>query len=644
MCGISGFINFSKKIDFNFKNISKLMINQLKHRGPDFSDTWTDNQNIALGHSRLSIIDLSRNGNQPMISTTKNYSIVYNGEIYNFLDIKKEINQNYDYQFQSNTDTEVLLAGIEVFGIKQMLQKCEGMFAFAIWDNKNKILHIARDRFGIKPLYYYLDNNYFVFSSELKPFKYFPKINLKIDLKSVDSFLKYNYVPAPLSIFQNIFKLQPGEYISINSKNRNIEKKYYWDVEDLIYDKKNKNSNHNLSVNKVENLIANSVSKHMISDVPVGTFLSGGIDSSLISVLAAKHSTNKIKTFTIGFYDNEFDEAKYAKKIANYIGTDHHEHYFDEKDLINLIPNIGNYYDEPFSDSSQLPTLLISKLASNHVKVVLTGDGGDEIFRGYNRYNWSNKLSTIIKILPQTTRSLFVKILNNENIIRAIGALPILNSYQNNKDKITKVLNLLKSKSNEELYQILIENNYNNSDLIKDNNLSNSKYLLIDNINLKSNFNLRMQITDIKNYLHDDILCKVDRASMSFGLETRVPFLDNNTVDYMMKVTQDKSNNSLINNKQILKNILNKHLPKNLFNRKKMGFAVPLSKWLDQDLHSMIDEIFSKANTQNIGIFDYNNLDNLLKCHRNGIQRNQYQIWSVLIFNLWYKNFFHENI
>ena len=443
MCGISGFTTFNK-VKFDKKKKLIDITNIIKHRGPDDSGYWLDyNNDIYLGHRRLSILDLSKRGNQPMISNNQRYIISFNGEIYNYKSIRKNLESKLDIKFKNNTDTTVLLELISLYGVEKSLKLIEGMFAFALFDQKDKSIYLARDLYGEKPLFYYLDDNFFVFGSELKVIKkFFHPNKLSIDFNSAELFSGLGYVPASKTIFKKTYKVMPAEILKF-SKNKLVSKKK---IQNLQSFKKDFDLDESSTLHKVANLVENSVKKMMIADVEIGCFLSGGVDSSLIAALMQKNSRRKIKTFSVGFREKSFDESQYSKKIANYLGTEHHEIIVSINDLIKNIENINNIYDEPFGDSSCLPTELISRYASQHVKVVLSGDGGDEVFMGYNRYLFSERIKKIQKYSPLFLRMLFKFLIN----VIPIGFYDNLNSRLQKKyglqaisHKIQKISNLI---------------------------------------------------------------------------------------------------------------------------------------------------------------------------------------------------------
>lgn len=634
MCGIAGII--SRDINSR-KMFVENMSNKLIHRGPDNKGIW-ENNIITLGHTRLSIIDLSVNGNQPMISSSGRYIIVFNGEIYNSKEIKKKIINNFNIIWQGHSDTEVLLNSIETLGIEETLKVCRGMFAFGIWDEKEKSLIIARDRIGEKPIYFGSDSNKFFFASELKALREIKNFEFSINSQAINSMLTLGYVPTPITIYNNVFKLKQGTYAIIKNINQ-IEFKTWWKINDN-YKTEKKSGNYIEYQNYLEKLLDSSVNEQMISDVPYGSMLSGGIDSSLITAIMQKNSNDQIKTFTIGFQENDYNEAKHAKKIANYLNTDHHEFYIDNSDALKLIPNIADIYDEPFADSSQIPTILISNIISKNLSVCLTGDGGDELFGGYNRYIWAKKFWFIIKILPKSSRHILSKMLsligiNNLNLVYRIINIIFLNiiKVNNSKSKINKIINILKSSNEKDLYFRLVtqlEHNVTNFPEYSSSNYKIVKDNIWSNKNIK--FEEKLMYLDTKTYLPDDILVKVDRAAMANSLETRIPLLDKRIVEFSFSLPLEfkiKKNKGKI----ILRNILKKYINPRLIDRPKQGFGVPLDNWLRTSLKEWSEDmLFSNAKSENI--FNKKEIEKIWYNHQNGFN-NQYSLWNIIIFNAW---------
>ena len=635
MCGITGILGNK------FINSEKIysMTKVLSHRGPDKSDVYLEKDNgVYLGHTRLAILDLSNSGDQPMLSNNGRYVICYNGEIYNHLELRNEI---INYKWIGSSDTETILALIENYGIQRSLKMIKGMFAFCIYDKKDKKIYLARDRFGEKPLYYSNTNESLFFGSELKVFKFCDEINFELDQNAISSFMRYGYISSPLSIYKNIKKLQQGHYLTFDINTKKININNYWSLINTIkYSIQNKyDEDLKLAKNKIETLIENSVKKQMISDVPLGCFLSGGIDSSLVTALMQKNETKKINSFTIGFKENDYNEAQYASKVANHLGTDHHELYLDDKDALNTIPYISSTYDEPFADPSQIPTFLISKFASSKIKVALTGDGADELFGGYNRYIWLNKIASYPFVLRKFFSNIILNLSpNNWNILLKYFDFFLPNSLKVSLPghKIHKLAHLLKYKTQKEIYDQMISF-WNESQNLLIANSYNSSFNEFDNFCEIEDFENSMMGYDAYKYLTDDILCKVDRAAMNFSLETRAPFLDYEIFETAWKLPlKFKLNPKTGETKIILRKILSQYVPDKIINRPKMGFGIPLEHWLRGPLKNWMLDLLSEKKLNDSGIINSNLVKIYIDEHFNGSRNWQYHLWNLLIFQSWY--------
>jgi asparagine synthase (glutamine-hydrolysing) len=646
MCGINGFYSKSSS---TFNNVIIKMNSAISHRGPDTNGSWMDKDSgIVLGHQRLSIIDLSTTGNQPMRSNSERFILTYNGEIYNHLEIRKELEKiNSNVNWRGNSDTETLLEAIDFWGIDITLNKIDGMFAFVIWDKKNRCLILARDRIGEKPLYYGYqgegDEKVFLFGSELKALKVHPQFKGEINRDAIALQLRHNCIPAPYSIYRDIYKLLPGNYLKFKEsdlkKNLIPASKIYWSlVETAIYGNNNQLQNSEKDIKEeLEKQLKLSVKKQMISDVPLGAFLSGGIDSSTIVSLMQSQSIKPIKTFTIGFEESEYSEAKYAKKIAKHIGTHHTELYISSKKAMDVIPKLPTVYDEPFSDSSQIPTFLVSQLSKEHVKVALSGDGGDELFCGYNRYLVGKKLSAILNLIPLTLRksvSSSIKLISEENWTKISKFLPVLNKYSNFGDKVYKGTNALEAKTIYDMYYSLCSHWKNPTEAVL-NSIEPGTLLTefkpkLDDLNDQQ----QMMVLDLLTYLPNDILVKIDRAAMASSLETRAPFLDHKLIEYVWKVPHSlkfKNNQG----KWILRKILAKYVPKNLIERPKMGFGVPIDMWLRGPLKDWAENLLSEKRLKQEGYFDSKLIRMKWEEHLSGNRNWQSDLWNILMFQAW---------
>ena len=642
MCGIVGVL--SENNQSLFDKINKLL-KTFKYRGPDNTGIWVDQNNqVSLGHLRLSILDLSSSGNQPMTSSNDRYKIVYNGEIYNFKSLKLELEKDNNTKWKSSTDTEVLLEHISKYGLENSLKKINGMYAFGLWDKKEKKLVICRDRFGEKPLYYGWIGKDFVFCSEINPIRKIYKDNLKINMFALSLYTQYGYVPSPYSIYDNVFKLEAGTFIEISKKRERFEilKKQNFFNPVNEYNQLNDNKT---SIEKIHQNLINSVSEKLVADVPVGVFLSGGIDSSLITSIAQKkyyeNNSKPIKTFTIGFKDEKYDESIYAKKIASFLKTDHHEEILGKKEIIDIIPKLNNIYGEPFADYSSIPTYLVSKLAKKNVKVVLSGDGGDEIFGGYVRYFYAKRIDSFKNFFSPKFLKIIKKILLAtspkfyDKIYDLLSSFLFQNKISFIGDKVHKFGKVIDSADEKEIYFKIInlwENCINESKYFKEFSSTQNEKIWNSQISIER----KMMLSDLENYLVDDILVKVDRASMYNSLECRAPFLDYNLFQESLKL----KNNHLFSKsegKMILKKILNEYLPNKLFKRPKMGFGFNLGKYLKIDLK---DWVYSLINNKSLdhGLFDNKQILEALEDHIKNRKDNTHKLWSILAFQDWYLN------
>jgi asparagine synthase (glutamine-hydrolysing) len=643
MCGLAGILLKSHQSQISLQDTISTMTDSLHHRGPDDGDIWVDNDaRIAFGHKRLSIIDLSNNGLQPMHSKSRKYVITYNGEIYNHKELRKELEKSGHNQWYGTSDTEVILVAIEHWGLENAISKFIGMFAFSLWDKEEKLLYLVRDRMGIKPLYWSVQNGTFLFGSELKSLKVTGLLKSEIDLNSLALYMKYKYVPCPTTIFKNVFQLEPATILQFD-KNNNIKKIKYWNLNDVVKTGIDNCNNSDDSIDDVINIINEAVKCRLVSDVPIGAFLSGGVDSSAIAALMQQNSTTPVNTFSIGFTNDSYDESHYAREVSQKLGTNHTEFILETQDALDVIPKLPQIYDEPFSDSSQIPTYLVSKLTSDEVKVALSGDGGDEIFGGYNRYIYADKYFDKINRLPESLQKLFrilIYALPKNTWNNIFSCLPKKLNHSQGGDKLYKLADVV-GKNKVEMYERLISDWQFNEKLFnfdieyRDIELSLPEFM-------NNGFSVEyMQLMDQSYYLPNDILTKVDRASMSNALEVRVPFLDHRIVELMWRQPRThKINNGI--SKVILKKILGDYVPSVNFERAKTGFSLPISEWLRGDLRDWAEDLLDDKKMNQHGLLNYRIIRKKWDEHQSGKNNWHEHIWSILMFNAWYEHWIKE--
>jgi len=618
------------------------MTDVLTHRGPDGRGVWVDEtRGIALGHRRLAILDLSELGHQPMISSSGRYVIVLNGEIYNFRVIRAELEEK-GCVFKGHSDTEVALGAIEQWGFDTALLRFNGMFAVALWDRQERVLRLARDRAGEKPLYYGRVGKDFIFASELKAFRKHPAFKAEVDRKALALYLQYAYVPAPYSIYKNIFKLPAATVLTITdlSQRKFAEPKPYWSAQDVVgYGQVNRfQGDESQAAMQLEVLLKDAVKMRMESDVPLGVFLSGGIDSSLVSALMQEQSSLPVRTFTIGFHEKAYNEAVKAKAIAKYLGTEHMDLYVRPQDSLAVIPHLPDIYDEPFADPSQIPTYLVSKLTREHVTVALSGDGGDEVFGGYNRYFWGNNIWNKIKWAPQGMRRLGAQTLTalSAETWDAIGNfLPNRFRLKTLGHKMHKLAGVLNAQDAYDIY-FKLASFWDGAAVVfpKDNARG------VDPISGKRGvFDIKdfcewMMFKDLVTYLPDDILVKVDRASMAVSLETRAVYLDHRVIEMAFTLPPTFKVKGY-QGKNILRNILNSRVPKALFEGPKMGFAIPLDVWLKGSLRDWAEHLLDEKKIAQEGFFDPQEIRKKWDEYLGGKRNWQYYLWIILMFQAW---------
>ncbi len=649
MCGIAGFI-VNKESSFNYDSVIQKMTRELIKRGPDDEGFWKNENNTQfLGHRRLTIIELSKKGSQPMLSKDNRFIISYNGEVYNHKIIRQKLDKEFNCKWDSNSDTETVLSSIEKYGIKKSLEIFHGMFAFAVIDRFKKKLYLARDANGEKPLYYGIVNNSFIFASGLSSLTYFPGFEKKINDDALKYYLDFSYIPEPFSIFENINKLEKNSYLEFDLEKKKIIKIYkYQTNSDFKIFRTNQNNDY---LNELNKILKKSVESTMTSDVEVGSFLSGGTDSSLITAIMQSISGKKIKTFSVAVDDKKYNEKEYSRAISKYLKTDHNEIEVSEKNLIDEAKIIPEIYDEPFGDSSQIPTSLISKFASSKVKVILSGDGADEFFGGYNRYIGIQKISKYFKYAPYYLRNLLGRFLNSlpENIINLLEIILVksrLSNIPSNRiyEKMIKFSSLLvKCRNQEDIYLLILKNfgsEFNIKLIDKKTSFNNDLELKISSlIKEDKEHHENMMTIDQEFYLPNDILTKVDRASMHYSLETRMPFLNPNVIEF----SKTLPNNLLIKNgngKIILKNLLKKYIPEEYVERPKMGFSVPIDLWLKDSLNSWANNILDPKKIEKFGIINSSIVNKMFEMHNNNKRNFGTQLWNIIVFQNWLNKFY----
>jgi len=637
MCGIAGLID--PRLAGNRERLEARaagMADALAHRGPDGSGVWSDAAaGLALSHRRLAIIDLTPAGAQPMLSVDGRWAITYNGEVYNARDIAR-VPELSGISYRGTSDTEIILESVARRGLDRTLADLNGMFAIALWDRSTRTLHLVRDRLGIKPLFYSTTAGTVRFASELKAFAADGQDLRRIDPASVASFLRFGYVPAPHSIYCDVAKVMPGEVLSI-ARGGGVSRRRYWSLtqaaevgraDPLILGDEE-------AVHELHNLLADAVASQMISDVPLGAFLSGGIDSSTIAALMQRTGRGPVRTFSIGFPEFGFDESKHAAAVARHLGTEHEEMIVTAADALAVVPSLPEFYDEPFADSSQIPTYLISKLTRRHVTVALSGDGGDELFAGYNRYSFAEKLASRLSIFPAAMRRGAAALLDNlpvgfaDTVARFAphGMLPAQPG-----DKLRKLAEVLPLDAGG-IYLRLVSQYADPSALARGNAEHVLDWNQYGDMSDVSSLLERMQLIDTATYLPDDILQKVDRASMAVALEVRPPLLDHRVVEFAFRLPRRlRVRNG--ETKWLLRRVLDRYLPRQLVDRPKMGFGIPLAEWLRGPLRDWSEDLLDPARLGG-GFIDIQTARRLWDEHLSGRRNRAYALWNVLMFEAW---------
>lgn len=660
MCGLAGVLGFVAADQQELSNTLQQMITPLHHRGPDDQGTWFDvDADVGLAHARLSILDLSPAGHQPMVSASGRYVIAFNGEIYNHLDLRgkvqgardlfpssSSIGEGINAEWRGHSDTETLLAGIEAWGLEATLKKSIGMFAIALWDRQTQTLTLARDRLGEKPLYFGWqgggNERVFLFGSELKALKAHPAFSADIDRGALCLLLRHNYIPAPYSIYQGIAKLKPGCLLSVSLAQPDPKIWKYWDAVEVARAGVAQPfiGTPDQAVDALEVLLKDAVRQQMMADVPLGAFLSGGIDSSTVVALMQSQSARPVKTFTIGFNEEGYNEAVHAKAVAKHLGTEHTELYVSPQQAMNIIPCLSSLYCEPFADSSQIPTFLVSQLAKQHVTVSLSGDAGDELFCGYNRYDLTSRLWKKISLIPAPLRKLAASGITavSPGFWDKVGSfIPSTNRYAALGDKLHKGAGVLTSPTVDDLYLGMVSHISDPASLVI-GGYEPPTHLIGQRPDLNGLSDVeRMMVLDTISYLPDDILVKVDRAGMGVSLEGRVPFLDHRIVEFAWSLPlQYKLHDG--HTKWPLRQVLYRHVQKELIDRPKMGFGVPLHQWLRGPLREWAENLLSEERLQREGYFHPEPIRQMWAEHLSGRRNWMARLWNVLMFQAWLEN------
>jgi asparagine synthase (glutamine-hydrolysing) len=642
MCGIAGFWQIERSASEETEILMRMGA-AMKHRGPDDCGTFFDaSSGMGMVHRRLSILDLSSAGHQPMASSSGRYMIVFNGEVYNWKEIRYELGSRCEWK--GHSDTEVMLEAFDRWGVEDAIKRFVGMFAFALWDRTERNIRLVRDRLGIKPLYYGFVGRAFVFSSELKGLRQYPGFEGQIDLDALALYMRHNYVPSPHCIYKGICKLPPGCILTLSSPHAKPELRRFWSAEKIAQNglRSLVSADDPEIVELLEQKLREAVGLRMIADVPLGAFLSGGIDSSTVVALMQLQSSRPVKTFTIGFDESDYDEAAYAKRVAAHLGTDHTELYLRSEDALNVIPSLASIYDEPFADSSQIPTLLVSRLARQSVTVSLSGDGGDELFGGYTRYFLLKPVWNRLRRFPLLVRKAAAQLIyavpptQIDFAYRLVKPLfPAGKRWSGVGDKVHKFAPYLQQEGPELLYLQALSHWASPSEIVTGSQEPDTVRGFIRRSAWLPNIEEVMMLTDLVNYLPDDILTKVDRASMSVSLEARVPMLDHRVVEFAWSLPLSvKVRNGV--GKWILRQLLHKYVPTELLDRPKMGFGVPIGTWLRGPLRQWAEDLLSAQSLRSHNFLDVEIIRLRWQEHLSGVRNWAYLLWDVLIFQEWY--------
>ncbi|WP_456384906.1 asparagine synthase (glutamine-hydrolyzing) [Desulfolithobacter sp.] len=643
MCGIAGFIKSGQGENSALENIASGMIATLRHRGPDSHGVWVDGESgIALAHSRLAIIDLSSAGHQPMHSASGRLVLIFNGEIYNFREMRQALEaEGSAPAWQGTSDTEVLLAAFEAWGVERALQAAVGMFALALWNRTEKTLFLARDRMGEKPLYYGWQQGVFLFGSELKALKTHPAFSGEINRDGLTLYLRHGYIPAPWSIYQGISKLSPGHLLRFRqTSGKPVEViSPYWQLKDVI-EKAWQNpfdGDESEAVQELERLLDKSLQGQMVADVPLGAFLSGGFDSSTVVALMQARSTRPVKTFTIGFHEKRYNEAEHAKTVARHLGTDHTELYVTPEDAMEVIPRLPLIWDEPFSDSSQIPTFLVSELTRNHVTVSLSGDGGDELFFGYQRYFNGWRIWRVLRCVPHPLRRMIALAMEKfpgRSLEYAMQVLPKRLQIPHLAFRLPNLAEIVREQSGASCYKRLVSHAKVPASLVMGGSEPSTVFDISEKRPDLPDLREYMMYMDAITYLPDDILVKVDRATMAVSLEARVPLLDHRLVEFAWRLPMRfKHRNG--QGKWLLRQVLYRYVPREIMDRPKMGFGVPIKHWLRGPLRDWGEALLDENRLRQEGFFHSGPIRKMWREHLEGHFSWHYYLWDFLMFQAW---------
>ena len=642
MCGVAGFLFTHQETD-DPRDIVLRMAESLRHRGPDDGDSWVDETaGVALGHRRLSVIDLSADGRQPMISHGRRYVLSYNGEIYNFLELRDELTRE-GVRFIGASDTEVLLAAVETWGLEETIERFVGMFAFALWDRAEKTLHLARDRMGEKPLYYGWRRKSFLFGSELKSLRAHPDWKGEISTDALALYMKLGCVPGPYSIYRGIHKLPPASILSLRASappGHLPEPRTYWRAEDTV--KRASVDRRALSddeaLDQLEEVLKRSVRQMLRSDAPLGAFLSGGVDSSTVAALMKAESGVPVRTFSIGFHEKGYDETHHARQVARHLQTDHTELYAGPREALEVIPRLPRLYDEPFADPSQIPTFFLCALTREFVTVALSGDGGDELFGGYNRYFWAPRVWKWGNRLPEGVKARIANGLVTRHpalarYYRKISPLlPRRYRVEMAGEKLLKLANLFGAANLDEMYERLRA--HGNTSVCLSGHRDKEGAFASETVPRDLHPTERMMYRDMVEYLPDDILVKVDRASMGVGLEVRAPYLDHRVVEFVWSLPLRLKLRGGAG-KWILRRLLSRYAPASRILRPKMGFAVPIGEWLRGPLENWAEDLLRESRLKGEDFFHAKTIRKMWEQHASGDKDWQFCLWNVLMFQAW---------